>query len=308
MLTWKAPEGCPTAEEVIERYQALLTTAPSGEGVMHAEAEIALAEDGTWHLELVTRMGDVTDVRKLRAAQCSDLGEASAVLFAVALEPTLEPDQPKVETLPDDAEIDWSGFVDLEPEAQGSDAEAEVSVVESPAATEPVERDPQRRPMFLSITGGLESGAVPGVTARTSIGTGYAWDWARVEGDLVWYAPRDRNGDFGPATIQVAAATARGCGVPGTGRWKFPVCLGFEAGATIARESSANGRSTKVGRWFAPLLRAGVVVQGRRIGGLLAVEGAGPAFSRVTRVDDSHNFEPNRGSIRGILGMEIYFF
>lgn len=275
---------------------------------MLAEAEIVPAGEGVWHLELVTRMGDFTDVRKLRASRCADLGEATAMLFAVALEPTLELGEPRAVTIPDDAEPDWSGFVDLEPETEASTSQTEVSVVETPAATESVPPEPEKHPMFLSIAGGVEYGAVPGVTARTAVGTGYAWDWARVEGDLVWYAPRDRNGAFGPATIQVATTSVRGCGVPGTGRWKFPVCLGFEAGATIARESTVDGRSTKVGRWFAPLLRAGAVVQGRRIGGFVAFEGAGPAFSRVTRVDDVQNFEPNRGSIRGIAGLEIYFF
>ncbi len=296
-LTWSAPQECPNAEQVIERYRELLTTAPTGEGVMKAEA-IIVADADAWKLELVARTGDFTDVRKLRASTCADLGEAAAMLFAVALEPTLD------ETLPHDEEPEWSEYVELEEVVE----ETASSVVETPAATEVLESEPEKHPMYLIVGLGVENGAVPGVTARTSIGTGYVWPWARVEGDLVWYAPRNASGSFGPASIQVAGAAVRGCGVPGTERWKFPVCLGLEAGATIARVGRVDGRQTVSGRWISPLLRAAVVLQGRRIGGILAFEGAGPVFGTDVRIDDDTIFAPTRGSIRGIAGLEIYFF
>lgn len=300
-LTWTAPEGCPRGEEVLARYEELLTVAPTGEGVMRAEAFIEPEGDGVWRLELVTRMGPFTDVRKLRATRCADLGEATAMLFAVALEPELEPaTTPEVETTVQ--EPDWSEYVDLEPEV-------ETTVVETPPATiDTTPPQPDKRPVFLSTTAGVEAGAVPGVTARLSVGTGYSWDWARVEGDILWYAPRSRAGSFGPAVVQVAGTSLRGCGLPGTGRWKFPFCLGIEAGATIARVGRVEGRRTQSGHWVAPLLRAGAIVQGRRIGGLLALEGAGPVFGTQVRVDDDTIFAPTRGSIRGIAGIEIYFF
>ncbi len=298
-LTWEAPEECPNAQGVIERYQALLTTAPTGEGVMQAEA-IIVATDGAWRLELTTRMGAFTDVRKLRASRCADLGEAAAMLFAVALEPTLDESRP----LPDDEEPDWSGYVDLEEVVE----ETAASVVETPPATEELAAPKEKKPLFLTVSGGVENGGVPGVTARAAAGLGYAWAWARVEGEAVWYAPRREPGSFGPASVQVAGATVRGCGVPGTGRWKFPVCLGAEAGATIARVSRADGRQTQTGRWIAPLLRASAVVQGERIGGFVAFEGAGPVFGTDIRVDDDTIFGPTIGSLRGIAGLEIYFF
>lgn len=298
-LTWQAPAECPDAQDVIERYQELLTTAPTGEGVMEAEAVI-VADGDAWKLELITRMGDFTDVRKLRASRCAELGEAAAMLFAVALEPTLDESQP----LPDDEEPDWSEYVELEEVVE----ETASSVVESPPAVEEVDAPVEKRPLFMTASAGVENGAVPGVTARAAVGLGYAWTWARVEGDLVWYAPRNEPGSFGPASIQVAGAAMRGCGVPGTGRWKFPVCLGFEAGATIARTNTGGGRQTVSGRWVAPLLRVATVFQGRRIGGFAAFEGAGPVFGTDIRVDDDTIFAPTIGSLRGIAGIEIYFF
>ena len=315
VLTWEAPEGCPTGDEVIERYRQLLTTAPNGEGIMLAEAEIVAVGEDLWRLDLVTRMSDVTDVRKLRATRCADLAEATAVLFAVALEPTLEPTlepsefaQAKTPTTLDEQASEGTGLVELEPDTEASASDAAARVVETtPPATEP-EPEPAPRPLFLTLAAGVEAGAVPGFTARTAVGMGYVWRWARIEGDLVWYAPRARIGDFGPVTVQVAGTTLRGCGVPGTRRWQFPVCLGFEAGATIARESRAEGRRIEVGRWFTPLLRASAVHQWRRLGGFVAVEGAGPLLGRTTRVDDRQIFEPAAASGRAVVGLEVYFF
>ncbi len=300
-LTWRAPEGCPSGEEVIARYEELLTTAPTGEGLMVAEAVIEADEDGLFRLELVTRMGDYTDVRKLRAARCGDLGEASAMLFAVALEPMLDSDAPSPpEPEPPPAPI---------PEPEPTPPPEGQIIVESPRRDEPVPLPRTRRPLYLIAGIGPEGGAVPAITARISAGVGYAWTWARAEGELVWYAPQERQGSFGPASVQVAGVTARGCGVPGTERVKFPVCAGAEAGATIARVSAGDGRrSTVVGRWFAPLLRAGIVVQWPRIGGFAAFEGAGPTLSTLVRVDDDTIFEATAGSLRGIVGVELYFF
>lgn len=306
-LTWVAPEGCPSGDDVVARYRELLTVDPAGNGLMVAEAEVVDEGDGAWRLELTTRMGDYTDVRKLRANRCEELAEASAMLFAVALEPTLEalsaPDPAPAEPEPEPPEPE----PEPTPEPETPDPTPPV-IVESPPASTPPEAEPERKPVYLTATAGPEWGAVPGVTARLSAGAGMVWKWARFEGDLAWFAPRDEPGTRGPGRIQLASAAVRGCGAPGTGRWVFPVCVGVEAGATIASVVRSEGRRTIAAPRVAPLLRAGAVLQGRRLGGFAALEGAGPVFGTEIRIDDETIFSRNIGSLRGMIGLEVYFF
>lgn len=296
-LTWDAPEGCPSADAVIERYSELLSVDPIGAGVMQADARIVREGPEDWRLELVTRMGDYTDVRKLRAPGCADLAEASAVLFAFALEPTLE--LPDPEPAPEPAPAP-----DPEPR-QPPDPPAEAPPTPEP---EPEPPAPRPRPLYLTTSAGPEGGAVPGVTARISLGLGYAYRWARFEGELLWYAPRSRAGAVGPATVQVFAGTIRACGVPGTARWDVPVCAGIEAGTTVTRVTREGSRQTGAGRWFAPLLRAAAVRKWRRLGAFVAIEGAGPLLGPLVQVDANTFFEPAPASLRGLLGVEFYFF
>lgn len=299
-LTWRAPEGCPSGEEIIARYEALLSTSPEGQGLMEADALITADEAGAWRLELVTRMGGYTDVRKLRAARCDELGEAVAMLFAVALEPTLdEPARSKPPEPPDDEEP---------PPPPSTPPPAEVAVV---VTTPPAKREttpPKRRPLHASLAVGPEFGAVPGVSLRASAGLAYSLRRVRFASELLWIAPRGVPGAFGPAVIQVAAGTVRACGVPQVKRWAFPVCLGGEAGATIARVGRVDGRRTLVGGWFAPLVRGSAVHRWDRIGAVIGIEAAGPSFSAIVQVDDESTFESTVGSIRGLVGLELYFF
>ncbi len=269
---------------------------------MEAEAVITADTPGTWRLDLVTRMGDYTDVRKLRAARCDELGEAAAMLFAVALEPTL--DEPaRTRTQPPKPEPD------PEPQSEPSPPlpdETAVVVTTTPPTPDPEPR--RRRPLHASLAVGPEFGAVPGVSVRTSAGLAYSLRRVRFASELLWIAPRQTPGAFGPAAVQVAAVAVRACGVPVVKRWAFPVCIGGEAGATIARVGRAEGRRTLVGRWFAPLVRGSAVYRWDRIGAVVGIEAAGPSFGTIIQIDDESTFESTVGSIRGVAGIELYFF
>jgi len=85
-LAWEAPEGCPTREDVERRISALLPGAPTGDGVLAVEAVVTSRSDA-FVLNLRSTFRGRTELREVRAHDCSNLGETTAVWLAIALEP-----------------------------------------------------------------------------------------------------------------------------------------------------------------------------------------------------------------------------
>jgi len=300
-LVWEAPKECPTGADVESLYEALLTSEPTGTGVLQAHAVVTRTHRGTWRLELTTRIGDYTDVRKIRGAKCQDLAEAAATLFAFSLEPALhEPEPAPVPTPPhrvtDPPEPEPKPVPRLQPPAP------------QPPTPDPQPQPSKRRRLFAVVSAGPEIGATPSVTARIVAGAGFNWRWARFEADVAWLAPRPTPARLGEARVQSVTGLVRGCGLPGGDTWRFPVCAGFEAGGTIARADRGNGLETVSGPWAGPLLSAGAIRQFGGVGVFVAVEGAGAVVRSDLRLANDAIYSPANGSLRVLAGLEISFF
>lgn len=297
-LVWEAPSECPTGADVESLYEALLTSDPTGTGVLEAHAVVTRTSRGSWRLELTTRIGGYTDVRKIRGATCQDLAEATATLFAFALEPALhepmEPDPKPPERT-------------LEPEPPEPEPEPQ-----PPTADVPTEAPPPRprkpRPLFATVSVGPEIGGTPSVTARIAAGAGFNWRWARFEADVAWLAPTSTDQLNAEAQVQAVTGLVRGCGFPGGNKWRFPVCAGVEVGRTIGRTDRGAGRETLRGLWAGPMISAGAVRKFDRFGVFLAVEGMGAIFRSEFQLANNVVFTPANGSLRVLAGLEIVFF
>ncbi|MBX3233268.1 MAG: hypothetical protein KIT84_20965 [Labilithrix sp.] len=94
-LTWFAPSGCPSSEEV--KAAALrnvdATLAP---GVLEADAHVEQQTPSSWRVFLKTRRGAIVGEREIEAATCAGVADATAVVLALALVPpaTLADEQP----------------------------------------------------------------------------------------------------------------------------------------------------------------------------------------------------------------------
>lgn len=301
-LVWEAPQECPTGADVESLYEALLTSDPTGTGVLEAHAVVTRTSRGSWRLELTTRIGDYTDVRKIRGGTCQDLAEATATLFAFALEPALH--EPETEPKPPEREPEPEPEPRPEPEPL---PESQPSIADIPVETpQPRPRKPRR--LFAALSVGPELGGTPSVTARIAAGVGFSWRWARFEADVAWLAPRptDRLGVEGQ--VQAVTGLVRGCGLPGGDTWRFPVCAGAEVGGTIARVDRGAGLETLAGPWAGPMLSAAAIRRFDRFGVFLAVEAMGALAQSELQFSDNVIFTPANGSVRVLAGLEIGFF
>ncbi|MCH9684873.1 MAG: hypothetical protein K0V04_25785, partial [Deltaproteobacteria bacterium] len=87
-LDWQAPPECPNEAQLRQQVEALLTAAPEGDGTAHVTG-IVEAHEGGYVLTLTTEFRGARETRGLRAPVCRELGDATALLLATALEPML---------------------------------------------------------------------------------------------------------------------------------------------------------------------------------------------------------------------------
>lgn len=302
-LVWQAPKECPTGEEVESLFEALLTSEPTGTGILQAHAVVTKTPRGSWRLELTTRIDDYTDVRKFRGATCQDLAEAAATLFAFALEPALHEPAPDPEPRPPERTPEPEPAPEPEPKS-----EPRLQPPSPEAPTDPQPQPLKRRRLFTAVSVGPDIGVTPSVTARIVAGLGFNWRWARFQADVAWLAPQPTPPNLSDARVQAVGGLVRGCGLPGGDTWRFPVCAGFEVGGTIARVDQGSGLETISGPWAGPLLSAGAIRQFDRVGLFLAVEGAGVVFRRNLRLANDAIYGPANGSLRVLAGLEVSFF
>ena len=88
-LTWNAPRGCPSADDVQARIRKLLPASFASANPiappLRAEATITRRQSGDLQLKLVLRAGDLTGERTITGRSCADLAGAAAVNLALLL-------------------------------------------------------------------------------------------------------------------------------------------------------------------------------------------------------------------------------
>jgi hypothetical protein len=87
-LTWEAPAGCPDSAFVIRRVEQILRGHPAEPVTVVARARVSGPTDGRFHLSLTIHTAGVEETRSIDAASCSALAEASAVVVALAIDPS----------------------------------------------------------------------------------------------------------------------------------------------------------------------------------------------------------------------------
>jgi hypothetical protein len=94
-LTWSAPAGCPSSEDV--RAASLRGTRGAKEKdasraanvseVLEADAQVEQKQANGWLVRLRTRRGATTGEREIEATTCSGVADATALVLALALVP-----------------------------------------------------------------------------------------------------------------------------------------------------------------------------------------------------------------------------
>jgi hypothetical protein len=297
-LEWSAPGSCPDAETIRKRIAALVPTPEGGDGVMFVHAVVEPTSTG-FALVLDTEYLGSRRTRRLEARKCLDLGESTALVIAVALEPAIE------------GSDDAHGRDQAVPEAAPvgyDDTTLELSPAPTIAAPAPAR---QTRPkasatdVLMRAAIMLEGGSMPRVGGGNAMAVGVLWKRFRLEltGAYLW----PRRDPSARGLYQLGSVGGRGCVRLFGGSTEFPICIGVEGGILRVESRGLDPRKTLHPPWIAPLLGAGVGYRGRRVGFWSMAELFVTARGSKFVVGSDRVFRTLPVSMRFLGGVEVFF-
>jgi hypothetical protein len=270
-LSWDAPAGCPTSESVRTRIEALLDgpiSAPRDVEI-DARAVVTAGRPGSdWRLALEIGSESGLRRRELTAASCDELAQVTALLVAVAIDPSAagrvmtedDPDPSPPAPAPADPAPARTPAPTASPEPRSSPrAASSTDTSDAPSA-------PASEPGLggaVRLAAGLGLGVVPspaGALAGAVALRGRVW---RVDlgASHRFVRPVPEIG-IGTVTARVwaTAATIDAAWVPAIPRVEFPLGIGVEAGAIAGRSAGLDAPRRGRGGWAALRGGAGLVI------------------------------------------------
>ncbi|MEX1367730.1 MAG: hypothetical protein AB1Z98_31670 [Nannocystaceae bacterium] len=317
-LSWEAPPGCADEAAVRRILAAYLggETSMEAAAAVRAVATVVQVDDG-FSLRLRTETPSGVTTRETTEHDCAVLVEATALIVAIAVDPSVVvgraevPPTPVTEPEPDPEPGSEPDPVEVESKAGPSSPEPEPRPLVSRSDGEGIEPLPVRFGMRAS--GGVDLGVLPAVAGGLRLAgavLGRGWR-AEARGD-VWL-PRTAIAEEGlGARISMASGGLRGCGVPTVARrgLEFPLCGGLELGAMRGDPVGARVENGATVRrlWLAADASAGLAWAPRRYLALwVQTELVVPIVRAGFRVGDIpvHRAGPVGG--RAMLGLEARF-
>lgn len=317
-LTWEAPAGCPDAAVVRRALAGYLGEGPSIEaGAAVRAVGRVTRRGGLYRLELRTETTSGETVRETTADDCGVLVEATAVIVAIAVDPSTMLARgdmaPKPAPEPTEAKPE-PGPTEPEPaptEPEPIPAPADPIVEASP--TVPAQPPEPRIRFGMRVSGGVDLGVLPGLAGGLRLAGatfGRAWR-AELRGDY-WFPRTAIVADGIGGRVSLWSIGGRGCWVPEVERasLQFPLCAGLESGAMRgdAVGDRVVGPTTSRRFWLAADGSAGLAFAPRRFIALVVqAELVVPLVRAGFRVGDLevHRAGPVAG--RALLGVEARF-
>jgi hypothetical protein len=319
-LTWQAPAGCPDAAAVRRALAGYLGEGPSAEAGAAVRAVARVTQSGgAYRLVLRTETASGESRRETTADDCAVLVDATAVIVAIAVDPSTvlgrgdaaprpvepEPVEPPSEPAPSEP-ADPVDPVDPGP--------TEAAPILAPEVPSPVPPPVSPRVRYgVRVGGGVDLGVLPGLAGGVRVAAaafGRPWR-AELRGDF-WF-PRTATAAEGiGARVSLWSLGARGCGVPAVARagLELPLCAGLESGAMRGDPVGDRIASPTPSRrfWLAADASAGVAwAPWRFLALVLQAELVVPIVRAGFRVGEMevHRAGPVGG--RGLLGLEARF-
>ncbi len=318
VLTWEAPAGCPAAVAVRRAMGGYLGGGPSAEAgaAVRAVAQVTRS-GGRYRLALRTETASGASTREITAEDCAVLVDATAVIVAIAVDPStvlgrgdaapkpVEPDPVEPEPAPVEPE---PAPVEPEPEP-----EPIVPIVDDAAPELSPPSEPRVR-FGVRVGGGVDFGVLPGLAGGLRLaGAAFGRAWrAELRGDF-WFPRTAIVQDGIGGRVRLWSLGGRGCGVPRVERigLEFPLCAGLESGAMHGEPVGEGVASPTPSRrfWLAADGSAGLAWAPRRFIALVVqAELVVPLVRAGFRVGDDvevHRAGPVAG--RALLGLEARF-
>lgn len=313
VVHWNAPAACGSRAGLQEHVARFGPARFVDEGESELTVEATVVASGTGVVaDIRLETADTVRQRQLAARDCALLTRAIAVVAAVALDPIAV--AARVRTRPPPADHVPATLPVVEP-APTLQPRAEPRPQPAPRYTPPVDR----RPPASNVEWGSRIGVGVGglVLPRAGIGlvaapyVGVRQFHARLA--MQYWAPRTTRSvttrGVG-ASVQLVSAGLRACPILSTGRWRFPLCGGFDLGVQIGvgRGDALARADRSIGLWSAVIVQPGFdVAVTPRVSLWGAFEGAislnRPGFHLINgpSVHATGRFGP-----RGLVGIAIH--
>lgn len=275
MLTWTAPSDCPSQADVLAQIDALTPATTEPARPLLVDAQIEARETGGLTLQLSVGGAE----RRLDAATCAELAEATAVIVAIALHPDAPPSPPS-------------------------------SVAPAPARDLPSDHEETSVRVALRGFGLFDVAALPSPSPGLGAALGLRWPNLRVEGFFAMFAEQSATVDNpagAGAEVGLALGGLRGCLGLGAPTVEVEACGSFELGNLSASAFGVDAPRQGSALWLAPGLELDVGYP------LSASVGLFGSMGLLTPLGREHFdlreigaiYQPPKVSARGALGIEV---
>lgn len=296
-FTWSAPAACPSEKAVLAEITRLLGgSLARAQTAVTARGEITRQAPGEYRLSLSLTSAGVERTRELRSGSCAELGDAAALIVALAIDPSALSSAPEVTPQPADPAAKGGNATEQAQSAQPVIDDAappppplpvpiELSpmvpaitsfpvvapVAPVPVFRYPVLRAPRKMPVArwdgrLTAVAGGEAGLFRGPSPHFRLGVVRSTPGFRVgaEGQFVWgdhiALPGEdaKGGQFWMAGLHLHGCLERALDrrAPGPSRLWGALCVGFEGGVVHAVSEGIASPGQATGPWLAPALQA----------------------------------------------------
>lgn len=267
-VRWEAPASCPDAETARAEIMTRIADRPAARE-LEATARVRALDDGGWQVDVELRTNAGTATRMLRAASCEEALTATAVVVAIAVDPSLVP--PPVEgptatvPLPPTDAVSPAVSPSLVERAEAGAAtstEVDVDRGEGPASAnaEVVATRPALE-LAIAARGGVDFGALPSPAGHVAAAVGVLGPrWVvqagalhRIRTETPAPLPRPAGGRFRLTAAQLLAGPRLQWGA-----LVLPLAAGLELGAIWARGTGEVEPIAVRRPWVAALVSAGL--------------------------------------------------
>ena len=297
-LFWRAPVDCPSIDEVRAEVARLLGGPVHLPGGQELKASAIVAHEPTWSVSIQTDLAGRSGRRSIEAASCQDLADATALILALVIDPTVVPTPPmrSKPSLP---------LPPLPPPPP-------VPVVPQPA--------PQKQPLPMDFLFGVQAtgsqGTLPSVDLGVGGSVGVVARHVRVELRTTYGLRRDQIATVAtPADaygrFNFLASTLVACFNLGKEALAFGPCAGTEVGV-VSAEGFGISKSYQVHRLWLAFGAGGyaAIALGRHVGVPLHLDVLAPIRRPEFVFSDSvpnRVFQAPAIGVRASLGIELRF-
>lgn len=274
-LRWSAPASCPDESDVRQRIQRLLNEsklAPAA-APLEVTAQVSASREG-FRLDLALGSAPAARSRKLLAPSCGELAHATALVVALAIDPSLAaiPDVESDATTSVAANEDAAAIPNAAtspprcvgvPEFTACEVPVTPTMLPGPAHPPPapkresiddeVTAPKKERPFALLGGSGVAFGALPQALPRVTLGAVYrrGVHWLELSANGA-FGVEEARADGTGASFLLAFAEPRYCGRMGAAFGALGACGLFELGASRASGFGVDYPSAQWSAWFAP--------------------------------------------------------